>query len=214
MPPYYPAFLDLRAQPCVVVGGGEVAERKVQGLLECEAQVTVISPEATAQIQRWVQDLRVRWEPRRYAPGDLKDAFLVIAATDQEEVNRAVVKEAQRERVLLNVVDVPSMCTFIAPSVIRRGEVTLAISTGGASPALARKLRESLDHSQLLEYADLSPILSQAREEVRRRGIRVHPDRWQSCITDELVALVQAGREAEAHKRLMSGLLEQQGEVE
>ena len=206
MPSYYPAFLELTDQPCVVIGGGEVAERKVQGLLECSARVTIISPEVTADIGRLALDGRLNWQARAYVSGDIKGAFLAIAATDQVEVNQAVAEEAGRERVLLNVVDVPQLCTFIAPSVVRRGEVTVAISTGGSSPALARKLREGLEQSELLRYADLAGLLSRARREIRLLGVEVHPDRWQGCIDGHLVALVQAGREDEALERLMSGL--------
>ena len=209
MPAYYPAFLDLKGKPCVVIGGGEVAERKVEGLLACGATVTVISPRATSGIKTLAESHRLSWKSRGYAPGDLKGAFLAIAATDREEVNRSVAEEAREGRVLLNVVDVPSLCTFIAPSVVQRGEVTLAISTGGASPALARKLREGLEQSNLLDYAELSGILSQARQELKRRGAEVHPDRWQSCINGRLMELVRAGREAEALETLVSGLVSQ-----
>ncbi len=208
MAPYYPVFLDLKGRHCVVIGGGEVAERKVQGLLECHARVTVVSPSAAPNIRERAGTGELQWQAREYAEGDLKGAFLAIAATDRREVNEAVACEAAREGVILNVVDNPALCTFIAPSVVRRGEVTLALSTGGASPALARKIRESLERSEALEFSYLAEILSFVRKELRRRGVEVQPDRWQESITEELVALVKAGKSQQALDQLINNLLE------
>ena len=208
MSPYYPVFLDLKGRHCVVIGGGEVAERKVQSLLECHARVTVVSPEVTPAIQSGASRGGLQWLARKYLGGDLKGVFLAIAATDQGEVNKAIADEAARERVILNVVDNAALCTFIAPSVVRQGEVTVAISTGGASPALARKMRGSLEHSQALEYAHLVGILSSARKELKRRQVHVDPQRWQESITGELVDLVKDGKEEQALDLLIGSLLE------
>ena len=208
MPPYYPAFLDLEGRSCVIIGGGEVAERKIQSLLECHARVTVVSPSATAGIRDMASRGELQWRDREYVEGDLKGAFLAIAATDDQGVNEDIVDEAFREGVVLNVVDNPSLCSFIAPSVVRRGEVTVAFSTGGASPALARKLRESLELSETLEYAHLAGILSSARTELKRLGVVVHRDRWQECISGDLVALVKSGESQQAFDRLMGKLLD------
>ena len=210
MPPYYPVFLDLKGRPCVVVGGGEVAERKIAGLLECGARITVVSPEVTHGIRANADAGEIQWEAREYAEGDLKGAFLAIASTDDEGVNRAVFEEASRDRVVLNVVDRTALCSFIAPAVVRRGEVTVALSTGGASPALARKLRETLEKSEVLEYASLAGVLSSARAEIKRLGVSVHPDRWQECIDGELLAMVQDGRSDEALAGLVRRLVEGQ----
>ena len=209
MPKYYPAFLDLNEKLCVVIGGGDVAERKVNGLLGCGARVTVVSPTMTLGLESLVEDRRVNWKSRGYRTGDLKGSFLAIAATDQEDANQSVAEEASGLGILLNVADVPSLCNFIAPSVIQRGEVTVAISTGGASPALARKLRQTLESSELLAYAELATILTQARNEMKRRGTQVNPDRWQSCINSHLVDLVQRGRDGEALETLIVCLMEQ-----
>ena len=208
MDSYYPVFLNLKGKPCVVIGGGEVAERKVRGLLECGASVSLFSPESSPAIMEMADRGELRWNPREYTDGDLKGAFLAIAATDQRAVNEAIAEEASREVVVLNVVDVPQLCTFIAPAVVKRGEVSVAISTGGASPALARKIKESLNDSDTLEYAHLAGILSSARTEIKRRGIEVHPDRWQKCINQELVDMVKDGNSEEALDRLMSALTE------
>ena len=210
---YYPVFLQLEARPCLIVGGGEVAERKMEGLLECNATVTVISPTATEGIRDRALRGELQWWAREYAQGDLKGVFLAIAATDHRTVNESIAQEAAREGVILNVVDVPKLCTFIAPAVVRRGEVTVALSTGGASPALARKIRESLEQNGALEYAYLAEILASARKELKRRGAEVHPDRWQRYITDDLVALVKAGRSEEAHEQLLGALLNGDQEI-
>ena len=207
MPAYYPAFIDVRGRRCVVIGGGDIGEEKVRRLLECGAAVVVISPEVSEGVRRLADDGRLTWTARAYEAGDLAGAFIAIAATDDNSVNRAIAKEAKTRNVLLNVVDVTHLCTFIAPSVVRRGEVTIATSTGGASPALARKFREELSGSRILQYADLAPLLSEVRTELKRMGVDVHPDRWQSCITEDLVGLVQGDRAEEARKVLMAGLL-------
>ncbi len=208
MPHYYPVFLDLKGRLCVIVGGGVVAERKVQALLECQGRVTVISPSATEEIQQRASSGELEWLARRYEPGDLKGAFLAIAATDQRPVNVEIADEAAAERVILNVVDDAPLCVFIAPAVVKRGEVTVALSTGGASPALARKLKESLADGEALRYADLAGVLSAARKELKRLRVQVHPDRWQECITEDLLEMVTDGRSEQALKQLVSALQE------
>jgi siroheme synthase-like protein len=207
VPNYYPVFINTKGRRCVVIGGGNVGEEKVKRLLECEADVVVISPQVKDGVRGLVTGGKVTWVRRQYRPGDLEGAFIAIASTDDNHVNRQIALEAEQRKVLLNVVDVTPLCTFIAPSVARRGEVTIASSTGGASPALARTFREELMASRILEYADLAPLLSEARSELKRRKITVHPDHWQACITEELLNMVQAGKNEEASKILMSQLL-------
>lgn len=207
MASYYPVYLDIKGRSCVIIGGGEVAERKVHGLLDCGAKVSLISPEVTSGIREMAQGGSLQLETREYRKGDLKGAFLAIAATDRREVNEAIAKEAALEKVVLNVVDNAPLCTFIAPSVVSRGDVTVAVSTGGASPALARKLRESLEASETMEYAHLTGILSSARKELKRQGLEVHPDRWQESIRYELVDLVKSGKSEQALEQLMSSLI-------
>jgi precorrin-2 dehydrogenase / sirohydrochlorin ferrochelatase len=149
---YYPAFIDLENKKTVVVGGGKVAERKILGLLGRGAKVTVVSPGITKRIEREKQKGRLRHIFRAYRKSDLKEAFLVIAATDDREVNERVSRDAP---CLVNVVDVPKLCNFIVPSTMQRGPLTIAISTGGVSPALARSLRKELEKiygCELSEY--------------------------------------------------------------
>ena len=141
----YPLFLDLTKQKVVVVGGGQVATRKIRALLAAAAAVTVISPEATTAIRRWAQAKRIRWVRRPYRAGDMRGACLVVAATDRDGINRRVCAEARRRRLLVNSAAPPSAGNFIVPSVIHRGGITIAISTGGASPAFAKRLRRDLE---------------------------------------------------------------------
>jgi precorrin-2 dehydrogenase/sirohydrochlorin ferrochelatase len=142
---YYPVFLNLREKKCIVIGGGEVAERKVLSLLQAHAEVTVISPSLTEELESLRLQNNITHIPREYREGDLDGAFLVIAATSDEEVNRRVFDEAEKRGILVNVVDSPGLCRFIVPSVIRREPLTIAISTSGVSPAIARTLREEIE---------------------------------------------------------------------
>ena len=207
MPRYYPAFIDVRGRNCLVIGGGPLGEEKVVKLLECNAKVIVIAPEVTPAVEKLAAQGQVEWLMREYRTGDLAQAFIAIASTDDDDTDRQIYAEAEERNVLLNVVDVTHLCTFIAPSVARRGEVTVATSTGGASPALARTFREKLESSRILEYADLAPILARGRAKLRHRGLRVPPDHWQRCISEELLDIVQSGDEAAAYQLLEEGLL-------
>lgn len=208
MPTYYPVFLDLDGKPCVVFGGGSVAESKISKLRDSGARVTVVSPQVTESIQSAAQLGEVEWCAREYQPGDLAGAVLGIAATSTRSVNHRIYQEAKQLGVLLNVVDDPSQCTFIAPSIVNRGPVTVAISTGGASPALARKLRKELTGSPALEWADLAEIMSKARKEVKTLGVTVDPQRWQCCLTTELLELTRSGHDKAALADLVSSLLD------
>ena len=209
MPAYYPVYLNLQGRRCVIIGGGGVAEGKIARLLESGAEICVVSPDATPGIRRMASAGAIQWEPRVYRPGDLAGAFIAIAATNLREVNRRIFDEAEARGVMLNAVDDPPNCSFIAPSIVQRGPVTVAISTGGASPALARKLRESLQESGELAWADLADVMSAARARLRQKGMltAIDPERWQACITPQLLAMAQNGQEAEALETLLTGLL-------
>ena len=208
MTTYYPVYLNLRGRRCVIIGGGTVAEGKIARLLDSGAEICVVSPDATPGIRQFVADGSVRREERKYRDGDLEGAFIAIAATNVREVNRRIFKEANERGVMLNAVDDPPNCSFIAPSIVQRGPVTLAISTGGVSPALARKLRESLQSSDDLAWADLSSAMAVARSHLREAGLlsTIDPQRWQCCITPDLLVVAHEGREADAVEALLAGL--------
>jgi precorrin-2 dehydrogenase/sirohydrochlorin ferrochelatase len=159
----YPLFLDLTNQSAVVIGAGSVAMRKIRTLLKAEAVVTVISPHATPSIRRFAQTKRVRWVRRRYRRGDLRGARLVIAATDDSTVNQIICAEANRRKLLVNCIVPPSAGNFFVPSLVRRGGISLAISTGGASPAFAKRLRVDLEHFLGDEYPRLLKAMVAAR---------------------------------------------------
>lgn len=161
---YYPIFLDLQARPCLVVGGGEVAERKVHSLLQAGGQVTVISPTLTPQLQVWETERRIAARLRPYETGDLNGFTLVFAATDDETLQRQIAAEARETGALVNVVDRPALCSFIVPALVSRGDLTVAISTSGASPALARKVRQTLEQQFGEEYALGLQVLARVRE--------------------------------------------------
>ncbi len=207
MTTYYPVFLNLQGRRCVVIGGGQIAEGKVLKLIDSGAKISVISPDATQGIRDAAHRGAIEFIPREYQSGDLEGAFLVIAATNDRVVNQEIFEEAENLGVLLNAVDDPDRCSFIAPSIVERGPVTLAISTGGASPALARKLRETLAASPALDWADATGILSKARKIIKRQQVAVDPQRWQCCMTLELLALAKSGHEDEALEMLVDGLM-------
>lgn len=168
---YYPVFLDIRKKPCVVVGGGAVAQRKALCLLSAGASVTVISPRVTKALKTLADRNGLTIIKRKYRPGDLAGSLLAISATDSEEVNRAVFEEATLSNVLVNVVDDPAHCGFIVPSVIDRGSLVIAISTSGKSPYLARALREGLEKSIGTEYGTFVEILGAVRKKLLKSGM-------------------------------------------
>ena len=213
MAPYYPVFLDTKNRFCVIIGGGQIAEGKIASLLECGAKIKMISPEVTPAVKSMADNGTLLWEKREYQEGDLEGAFLAIAATDNNSVNREIYREAEKRSVLLNVADVTHLCTFIAPSVVRRGEVTVAISTSGLSPALARKLRVELQSSPALDYADLALMLSEVRLELRKEGAKVDPEHWQACLNQEILTMYYSDKGA-AKKTLKETLLQGTPSVE
>lgn len=167
---YYPLFVRLDGRACVVIGGGEVAERKVEGLLAAGATVTVISPELTTRLEAMTEAGAIHLRRRTYEKGDLAGAFLAYAATDDENTNAAIAAEAEGGGVLLNVVDRTEFCSFIVPAIVERGDLLIATSTSGASPMLARRIREELEARFGPEYALGLRLLRAVRERLGREG--------------------------------------------
>jgi precorrin-2 dehydrogenase/sirohydrochlorin ferrochelatase len=162
----FPIFLKLAARPCVVVGAGTIAESKIESLLAAEASVTVIAPEALPRVQEWAAGGEIVWKQREYRAGDLVGAFLVVAATATAAVNRTVYADASAAGVLCNAVDDPPFCDYYFPSVVRRGELQIAISTAGESPALAQRLRKEINAQLPPDTGEWLMELGRLRREV------------------------------------------------
>jgi siroheme synthase-like protein len=204
--PYYPVALDLRDRLCLVVGGGPVAEAKVEGLLAAGARVTVVSPELTEPLAAWAIDGRIIHRPHEYRPDDLDGQQLVFSATDQREVTAAVSAEARRRGLWVNAADDPAFCDFLLPSVLRRGRLVVAVSTGGASPALAARVRRDLEAYFAPEYDELVELAAEVRAELRSRAHRPGGVAWREAFDRELIELLAEGRRAEAKARLLDRL--------
>jgi siroheme synthase-like protein len=160
---FYIACLKLTGRRCVVIGGGEIGLEKVEGLLACDAAVTLIAPEADAELTQLAAEGSIEWRRREYRAEDLDRAFLAIAATDDTDVNIRVYEDAEERAMLVNVVDVPPLCNFILPAIVRSGPLSIAISTAGASPALAKRMKREIAELFGAPYAQLAIMLNDAR---------------------------------------------------
>jgi len=203
---YYPIFLDISGKLCVVVGGGAVAERKAQSLLEQGARVRLISPALTGELRRLAATGAINAEQRPYRRGDLSGAAVAIVATDDRDLNRQAAEEARSAGVLVNVVDDPQQSTFIVPSLLSRGDISIAISTGGKSPALSKSMRLLLERLLPRELSELASLVAEVREELKGRGL--DGDAWQRALDlDSLLPMLRQGNRAGARERLMQGLV-------
>lgn len=207
--PYYPVCLSLSGRKCLVVGGGAVARRKVEALLVHDAEVHVISPELCPELKQMAATGSVQALLREYRDGDLKGVFVVIAATDDAKINNQVAEEAEMRGVLVNVVDDAVRSNFIVPSYLRRGDITIAVSTSGRSPALARKIRSQLEKDFGTEYASLARLIGDIRSELRERGVTVSNERWQQALDIEyLKEMLLTDKREKARTALLSSLEE------
>ena len=204
----YPVVLRIIGRRCVVVGGGEVATRKVGALVRDGAELLVVAPEVSAEIERLEETGGVTVERRPFESSDLDGAFLAIAATDSRAVNQLVTDEARARGVLVNVTDDPGACDFTVPAIVRRKDVTLAISTGGRSPAFARYLREQLTDWLVDSRLLLLEIMSELRRDLRSAGRTVSSETWRDAVSDEEVGrLIAASDRAGARRRLFEILM-------
>jgi precorrin-2 dehydrogenase / sirohydrochlorin ferrochelatase len=169
--PLFPAFLKLAGRRCLVVGAGAIAEDKIESLIRAGAKVRVVAPAATEQIRAWALAKKIRWEPRRFRPADLAGTFLVIAATSSSSLHAKIFREARRRGVLCNAVDDPAHCDFYYGAVVHRGDLQIAISTGGHSPALAQRLRKKLEKEIGSEYERWVTTLGAARKRLFAKSI-------------------------------------------
>ena len=199
--PLYIACLRLAGRRCLVVGGGEVGLEKVEGLLACGGRVTLVAPDAVPELERYADEGSINWERREYRDEDLEGKFLAIAATDVTDVNIAVYDAAERRAMLVNVVDVPPLCNFILPAIVRSGPLAIAISTAGASPALAKRMKREIADEFGEPYARLAVILNDARGWAKAT-LPTYQDRkefFEGIVNGDPdpVELVRAGRERE-----------------
>jgi siroheme synthase-like protein len=203
----YPMFLDLAGRPCVVIGGGAIAEGKVHGLFAADAEVTVVSPTVTDGLAQATRAGRLRHRRRAYRDGDLAGFALAFVATDDGAVNAAVAAEGRRRGVWVNAADDPAHCDFILPAVLRRGALAVAVSTGGASPALARAVREELERLFGDDYAALVDVAGEVRCALRAERRTADAGAWREALTDpRFRRLVASGQRAAAGRRLRARL--------
>src|ERR1700722_2438236 len=170
-PKVFPMFLKLEGRRCLVVGAGTIAEGKIGGLIATEAALRVGGPEATAQVQAWAGEGKIDWERRKFQPSDLEGVFLVVAATSSTALHEEIYAEARQMGVLCNVVDVPHLCDFFYPAIVRRGSLQIAISTAGESPALSQRLRKELEKQFGPEYEAWVAAIGEARSELATRDL-------------------------------------------
>ncbi len=201
---YFPIFLDLTDKDVVIIGGGMVAERKAISLLRYNARVRMVSPNLTVRLREVKKRGWIRHIPRSYKEGDLKGAFLVIGATDDEKVNSAVAKEAEKEGCLINVVDNPELSDFIVPSIAYRGGLTIAISTSGISPALSKKIREELEEAYGKEYKRFLEIMAKIRKRVIREiaGKERRKKVFHALVRSDVLQLLKEGKNKKAVERI------------
>ncbi|HET9915285.1 MAG TPA: bifunctional precorrin-2 dehydrogenase/sirohydrochlorin ferrochelatase [Anaerolineales bacterium] len=200
MKAYYPIYLQLQDQACVVIGGGKIAEDKVKGLLVAGGHVTVVSPDLTLHLRELAEQGGITYIARQYQPGDLAGAFVVICATDQTEINHQVWQEASAHGQLVNVVDDTPRCNFIAPAILRNGDLTIAISTAGKAPALAVRLKERLQQEIGPEYERFLELAGQLREPLAQHvpDFETRKALWYELVDSDALNLLARGDELAA----------------
>ena len=204
--PYYPLFADLLERRCVVIGGGIVAQRKVTTLLRYGARITVVSPTLTARLAAHARQGKIRHVARRFKRGDLKTAWLAYAATNDRATNELAFRTARRQRIFTNVVDHPSLCSFIAPAIFTRGPMTIAVSTGGASPSLAKKVRDELGQAIGEHYVPMLRLLTDLRD-VAKRALPSYADRkryFERLVRGPVFELVRHGKRGRARREALA----------
>jgi siroheme synthase-like protein len=203
----YPIFVETNGRRVIVIGGGNVGAEKVRGLLNGEADITVVAPSLLPELQEHADAGRIRHIARQYEESDLDGGYeFIMVATDDGAINAEVAAAGKRRGTWVNAADDPKNCDFILPAVVRKGKITLAASTSGASPALARRLREELDAYLTEDMPALADLLAEVRQEVRARGIKIENDTWQHAIDVPLRVMLAQRRYDEARERLVSSL--------
>jgi precorrin-2 dehydrogenase/sirohydrochlorin ferrochelatase len=201
---YYPIFLDIEGFPCVVIGGGSVAEQKVRQALAAGAKVCVISPRLTHTLKKWAQEGRFEYKKRLYRRGNLRGARLAFAATNDSKIHAEILKEARGKYVWLNAVDDPEHCDFVVPSTVHRGNLTLAISTNGLSPALSKKIRKDLENQFGPEYEIFLQLLGTLRKRRLPEGAdgKIRSERLSALVNSPALDWIRKGDESSLDRML------------
>ena len=205
---YYPVFLDIAGKPVIVIGGGNIAHQKVVGLLKASAELTVVSPDLNQEMASLAAGGRFRHVERDYEPGDLEGYLLAFVATDDRSVNATVAAEGKERRVWVNAVDDPPYCDFIMPGIAQQGNLIVAVSTSGTSPAMARKMREEIETFLTEDYALMLELAAEVRAELREKGMLIDSEVWNKALDSDLRRLLAEGKRAEAKERLLRSLSE------
>ena len=204
MPRYYPAYIDIKGKRCLVVGGGKVAERKVKLLLKCDAMVSVVSPELISRLKELNSKGKIKFFKGEFKEKYLKDMFLVIGATDNSEVNLKIYKAASKKNILVNIVDSPEICNFIVPSIVERGDLIIAISTGGKSPALSKKLRKELEYRYGFEYSKFLNTMGSLRKKIssKIRDKKKREEIYNKLVDSDIIKLIRDGDDETVKSRV------------
>lgn len=203
--PLFPMFLKLEGRSCLVLGAGSVGEQKIRGLIECGGTILVVAPSASAAVKEWAEGGELTWVARTFEVSDLDGVFLVVAATSSAEVNHLIYREAQAREILCNVVDDPPYCDFYYPAVVRRGQLQIAISTAGLSPALAQRIRKQLEEEFPPVYANWLEELGRKRESLFRAGDDPELRRRQlhQLVTPEALVEFERSNQSESGKEVL-----------
>ncbi|MCG9967597.1 bifunctional precorrin-2 dehydrogenase/sirohydrochlorin ferrochelatase [Pelotomaculum terephthalicicum JT] len=203
---HYLISLDLSGKLCLVIGGGQVAERKVCSLLECDASVQVVGPELTPGLRDMAESGRILYRQGQYRPADLDNVFLVICATDNKEVNQQVAGDCTDRNLFVNIVDDPKKCNFFVPAVVKRGALSIAVSTGGKSPLLARKIREELETAYGLQYGEFLDLIADIRQDVINNisDPKKKKEILENMVCDEVLCFLKSGRMDLVKERIAS----------
>lgn len=202
--PYYPINLNLAGRRCAVIGGGAVAERKALALLAAGAAVIVFSPQLTPVLSGLVADKKIEYSAHSYRAGDIKDFFMVIIATNDPAVNRLAAAEAKANGALINVADTPELCDFTVPATISRGDLIITVSTGGKSPAMARRVREEIEEIYGMEYGLYLDLIGSLRSKLKKKPgcARERTAFWRQAVDREVLDLLKQGRLQEAEEKI------------
>ena len=205
---YYPIFLDIKDRNCLVVGGGDVGTRKVEMLLECGASVTVVSIDATETLKRLFKDQRITLVSRAYRPSDIDNMFLVIGATNDERLNQQLSMDAEKCNLLCNIADRPAACNFILPAIVQQGDLVMAISTSGKSPAFAKKLRKDLEKQFGEAYAVFLNLMGSIRSRLllEKHAPEQHKPLFQKIIHSDIILWIQNRQFKEINRLLLDVL--------